>query len=314
MAASMPTIPGRPLKASGGDVDRRLYRIMLWCYVTVFPLVVMFVVIGVVSNSSAVVVVTVERVISMAVQTFSLYAIHQVLRDDIHEFPYGPGKLEDFAAFLCGVLYVPSGVYLAYDAATRLASPQDVAYALSMIPVAVSAVRMVLLYGAVRRLARQAPLSSPLLRAYVLDFRIGLLGDIGVLCAFALGWLLVHYDLAGGGERVDPVVALAISAYMIWSGASLVRHSFRSLMDMPLPAAQRLRVMTVLAGHHWDYQTVGTLYSRSSGKTRIVEIELVFPAERTLAEIEGLSAAMEEALGEEIPALQFRIIPVTALP
>ena len=73
-------------------------------------------------------------------------------------------------------------------------------------------------------------------------------------------------------------------------------------------------LLTVLAAHHWDYRTIGTLYSRSSGKHRIVEIELVFPEERTLAEIEGLSAVMEQALREEIPALQFRIIPVTAKP
>lgn len=296
----------------GGDVNRRLYRIMLWCYFTVFPLLAMFVVMAVLSNSTAVIVCTVQRAISLAVQTFSIYAIRQVLRDNPDRFPYGAGKLEDFSAFLCGVLLVPSGVYLAYDAVSRLREPQDVAYLLSMIPIAVSAVRMVLLYAAVRRVARQTNAPSPLLRAYVLDFRISTYGDIGVLCAFAVGWVLVHYGLVGAGARVDPLVALVISAYMVWAGVSLVRPTFRSLMDLPLPDAELLRIMRVLAAHHARFEAIGTLYTRSSGKDRIVEVELVFPSDRTVAEIEQLGAELERECCEQVPGLQFRIIPVGA--
>ena len=60
-------------------------------------------------------------------------------------------------------------------------------------------------------------------------------------------------------------------------------------------------MMKVLAGHYRDYESIGTLYSRASGKLRFVEIELVFPADRALGEIEELSEDMERALAEELP-------------
>jgi cation diffusion facilitator family transporter len=307
-----PSLPLGSTPAVQAGLDRRLYRVMLWCYVTVFPLIVVFAVVGVLADSSAVAVVTVQRLISMAVQTFSLYAMRQVLRDDPLRFPYGPGKLEEFAAFLCGVLYVPSGAFLAYDAVTRLLDPPPVAYALSMVPVAISAVRMVVLYGAVRRISKVTTTPSPVLRAYYLDFRVGLFSDVGVLAAFALGWTLVHFGASGAGERVDPLVALTISAFMVWVGVSLVRRSFRSLMDMPLPEAEQLQVVRILARHYADYDDIGLVYTRSSGKRRFVEIELAFPRDRTLGEIAAIGARMEEDLAGEMPGLRFRIVPTPA--
>jgi ferrous-iron efflux pump FieF len=298
------------LLPAGSEDDRRLYRIMLWCYFSVFPLMAAFIVVGVLSNSSAVIVVTAQRAISMAVQTFSIYAIREAMRDNTFRFPYGAGKLEDFAAFLCGVLYVPSGAYLAFDAATRLLHPQHVAYVLSMIPIAISAARMVLLYTAVRRIARDTRTPSPLLRAYLLDFRIGMWSDLGVLAAFAVGWAFVRAGQPGAAERVDPLLALTMSGYMVWVGVSLVRFSFRSLMDLPLPEGEQLRIMKVLAAHHDDYDAIGTVYTRASGKQRFVEIELAFPQERKLGEIDRLSRRMEESLAADVPGLRFRVIPV----
>jgi ferrous-iron efflux pump FieF len=304
--------PAAALAAATTDDDRRLYRLMLWGYFSLFPFTVMFIVMAAIANSSAVVVYTVQSAISITVQTFSIYAIRQVMGGNQFRFPYGAGKLEDFSAFLCGVLYVPSGLYMAYDASMRLVHPQHVGYVLSLIPICLSAIRMVILYLLVRRLARRTRAPSPLLRAYLLDYRVGVLSDIGVISAFAVGWLLVHQGLVTMGDRVDPLIGLTISLYMVWVGASLVRRNFRALMDLPLPESEQMRVMKVLARHYADYDTIGTLYTRASGKLRFVEIELVFPGERTLDEIDALSTAMEEALAAEMPGLTFRIIPVGA--
>ena len=305
------TRPAAP-PAADHDDDRRLYTLMLWGYFSLFPFIVLFIVMAALANSSAVVVYTVQGAISITVQTFSIFAIRQVIGENAFRFPYGAGKLEDFSAFLCGVLYVPSGIYMAYDACTRIAHPQHVGYALSMIPIALSATRMVVLYLAVRRVARQTSAQSPLLRAYLLDYRVGLLSDAGVLTAFAIGWVLVHQGVIAMGDRVDPIIGLAISLYMVWVGVSLVRRNFRALMDLPLPEDEQLRIMKVLARHYAEYETIGTLYSRASGKLRFVEIELVFAGDRTLAQIEALSGEMEHALADELPGLTFRIIPIGA--
>ena len=97
---------------------------------------------------------------------------------------------------------------------------------------------------------------------------------------------------------------------MLWVGVSLVRHNFRALMDLPLSEEEQLAVTRVLAHHYAEYDLVGTLYTRSSGKRRFVEIELGFDGERSIEHVHVLSRHMEQALAEELPGLHFRIVPV----
>jgi cation diffusion facilitator family transporter len=294
------------------DEDRQLYRLLLWSYFTRFPFVAMFIVIAALADSTAVLVHTASSLIAMVVQTFSIVAIRQVIGHNTFRFPYGAGKLEDFSAFLCGFLFVPIGTYLAYDSLWALMHPHHVGYALGLIPIAVSLGRRSWLYEWARRLARRAEVPSPLLHAFIVDYRIGVLNDLGVILAFAVGWSLVRLGVPALGNRVDPLVALVISLYMAWEGVKLVRHNFRSLMDLPLPEDAQLRIMKALARHSAQYETIGTVYSRSSGKQRFVEIELGFDGRSSLEEIDALSRSMEEGLAEEIPGLVFRIIPTAA--
>jgi cation diffusion facilitator family transporter len=311
-ANAAPVGPPAPAQAAVPfkDGDRRLYRIMLWTFFTLIPLTAMFIVMAVLTDSAAVVVYILQCAVALTVQAFSIYALRQVLRDDTFRFPYGAGKLEDFAAFLCGVLYIPAGLYVIYSASDRLVHPPAVGYLLGMVPILVETVRQVTLYVLLVRLSRRTRAPSPLLRAYLLDFRVGWLTDVGVFVAFATGWLLVTSGRPGLGDRVDPAIALAVAVYMLWVGVSLVRNSFRSLMDLPLPEPEQLRVLKALAEHYAEYEGIGCVYTRKSGSRQFVEIELAFPAQRTLAEIEATSARIRESLEAGVPGLRFRVVPV----
>jgi len=97
---------------------------------------------------------------------------------------------------------------------------------------------------------------------------------------------------------------------MIWVGVSLVRHNFRALMDLPLSEGEQLTITRVLARHYADYDAVGTLYTRSSGNRRFVEIELGFDGAKSVEHVQGLSRRMEAALTAELPGLDFRIVPI----
>jgi len=105
-------------------------------------------------------------------------------------------------------------------------------------------------------------------------------------------------------------VALVIALYMLWVGVELVRHNFRALMDLPLSEAEQLKITRVIGHHYADYDLVGTLYTRSSGTRRFVEVELGFDGEKSVEHVHVLSRHMEKALAEELPGLHFRIVPV----
>jgi ferrous-iron efflux pump FieF len=288
----------------------KLYKLLKWGLATELPMTVMFFTIAFVTGSSALTAIAIQSAVALVVNGFAVYAMRQVMRENAYNFPYGAGKLENFSAFLCGVLYVPSGLYVMFDAAERLIHAPEVGYLLSQIPVSISLSRGVALYVIATRMVRATRNASPLLHSYQLDYRVGTLTDGGVMISFALAWVLVDAGVPAIGDRVDPLVALAIAFYMLWVGVSLVRHNFRALMDLPLSEEEQLTITRVLARHYADYDLVGTLYTRSSGKRRFVEIELGFDGEKSVEHVHVLSRHMEQALVAELPGLHFRIVPV----
>ncbi|MEI6725552.1 MAG: cation diffusion facilitator family transporter [Actinomycetes bacterium] len=287
-----------------------LYGLLRWGLATEAPMTVMFVIMAVAAGSSALAAIAIQSAVALVVNGFAVYAMRQVMGANDYSFPYGAGKLENFSAFLCGVLYVPSGLFVMFTAGERLIHAPQVGYLLSLIPVAVSLARGGVLYVVALRMARRTRNPSPLLVSYTLDYRIGLLTDAGVMISFALAWLLIDLGAPAVGDRINPIVALAISVYMLWVGVGLVRHNFRALMDLPLSEQEQMAITRVLAHHFDDYDVVGSVRSRASGKRRFVDVELGFDGDKTVEHVHTLSRHMERALAADVPGLQFRIVPV----
>ncbi len=288
----------------------RLYRLHVWGQLTLIPMTALFIATAWLANSASVLVICVQSAIAIVINSFSLYALHQVIRNNVYQFAYGAGKLENFSAFLLGVFYVPSGLYLAADALVRLFHPPVVGYQLSQVAIVFSAIRMLVLYLLVRRLARQSNNPSPLLRSTLLDYHLCLINDLGVCVALAIAWACVAMQAPELGNRIDPLVALGIALYMLWIGASLIWHNFRALVDLPLPEKQQIEIMRVLARHYQHYDNIGTVFSRASGNRRFVEIEMGFAPSQTIEHVQELSRQMEQDLTTEVPGLSFKIFPM----
>lgn len=289
----------------------RLYKLLWWGYVTIIPLTALFIYFAVLSNSASVGVISVQALIAIIVNTFALFALKQVLNSNVYHFSYGTGKLENFSAFLLGGLYVPTGLYMMFEALKRLISAPEVGYEISQIALVISTVRMLIVYLFARRLMSQSQNPSPLLESYVVVYRICLLCDLGVLAALIIASGFVNVGVPAIGYRVDPVIAIAVSFYMIFSGIHLVRQNFRALIDLPLPESEQMKIMRVLTGNYNDYDSVGVVYTRVSGRQKFVEIEIGFSAQRSIHHIYDLKSRMETMLSSELPGLRFRIIPIS---
>jgi cation diffusion facilitator family transporter len=295
---------------SVADASEQLYRLLRWGLMVEIPIVAITSVSAVLAGSAALVALAAQSAIALIINAFAVYAMRQVLKHNVYSHPYGAGKLENFSAFLCGVLYIPSGLYVFFDSAERLIHAPEVGYVTGLIPVALTFSTGAVFFTLSRRLMRRTKDPSPLLVAYKADYFIGMMTDGGVLIAFVVGTLLVGTSLGAVGDRIDPAVALIMACYMIWVGVDLVKNNFRALMDLPLPEEHQLSVTRVLATHYADYDSVGTLYTRSSGNRRFVEVELGFDGERSVEHVHRLSRHMERDLAEEVPGLRFRIVPV----
>ena len=292
------------------DDSVRLYRLLRWGLVVEIPIVAITATSAVLLSSAALVALAAQSGIALVINAFAVYAMRQVLKHNVYSHPYGAGKLENFSAFLCGVLYVPSGLYVLFESIERLIHAPEVGYILGLIPVSLTFTTGVVFFTLSRRLMRRTTDPSPLLVAYKADYFIGMMTDGGVLVAFIAGTALAGSSLGTVGNRIDPAVALVMACYMLWVGVDLVRNNFRALMDLPLPEEHQLTITRVLAAHYEHYDSVGTLYTRASGNRRFVEVELGFDGERSVEHVHTLSRHMERDLAEQVPGLRFRIVPV----
>ena len=290
--------------------SRRLYRLLKIGLVIEVPLVVLTVTSAIIAGSAALIALAAQSGIALVINAFAVYAIRQVLRENVYTHPYGAGKLENFSAFLCGVLYVPSGLFVLYDSIERLIDAPEVGYITGLIPVVCTFATGAILFTMAKRLTNRTADPSPLLVAYKADYFIGMCTDGGVLVAFVLGSLLVSWGEPAIGDRIDPIIALVMAVYMLYIGQELVRHNFRALMDLPLDEKEQLAITKVLAHHYADYDEVGIVFTRQSGNRRYVEIELGFEGEKTVEHVHRLSRHMEEDLSAELPGLFFHIVPV----
>jgi cation diffusion facilitator family transporter len=301
-----------PVEPAGEEVVS-LYRIMRVALWTEIPVSVLLIVVGTLSGSSAVLVMTLQAVVDICVQLFELYAIRQTIRRDVEAFPYGAGKLENFGAFLWAVLTIPAAVFVLVTSGLKLWQPDAVAYGLSTLAIAVSATRLVLLWVFTARLRRRLKTPSPVLVSFLADTKIDTLSSLGVLLSFAIAVGLLAAGLPALGDRVDPGVALLIGAYQLAVGVTILRGNFRSLMDLPLSVVDQLTVMRVLADHHRDFEHIGMVSTRSHGNEKYVEVELAFADDTPVPEIARLSQRIEASLGHWIDELRFRLAPVTRI-
>ena len=306
--AAMPA-PAAAVAPSAGDDVRALYRVMLWGFWSGLPVAALLIVIGVTARSSAVTVMMLQNVVDVIVQLFELYAIRQVIARDAEAFPYGAGKLENFAAFLWAVLTIPAAVYVLVTAFGDLIAPDHIQFGLTIVAIAVSATRLTILYVALKRVRRRMGASSPVLAAYVADTMIDMLSNWGVIVSLVAAFALVAASMGAVGDRIDPAVASVIALYQLSLGAGILLGNFRALMDLPLPVVEQLTVMRALAERHAEFEHIGAIETRVSGDDRMVDVELQFLPGTALEYVEDVAAELRDDLSRRLEGLELRVAP-----
>jgi divalent metal cation (Fe/Co/Zn/Cd) transporter len=294
------------------EESARLFNILLWAFLTAVPLTAVLVSVGFSAGSSALLALGTQYVVFIIVTVFSLYALRRVIKDNTFALPWGAGKLENFSSFISSFSYLPFAAYFLYTSGRDLLAPEPVNYAATLAPVGLSLARVLLLDVQARRLVRRIANPSPLVISYVIDFRLSVWNDAGVVVSLGIGLLLVKLGFARVGDRIDALVAIVVALRMAWFGIRELRKDLAALLDLPLPEKQQLAIMRVLAKHYADYDSIGALYTRISGKRRLVELELGFSDEQTVGHVNCLARNMELDLSQELPDLDFRIVAVLA--
>jgi divalent metal cation (Fe/Co/Zn/Cd) transporter len=85
-----------------------------------------------------------------------------------------------------------------------------------------------------------------------------------------------------GWQPLDPVVALAVGANIVWTVLGIVRRSVSGLMDSALPHSERRLIQNVLRTYEKNGLQFHSLRTRDAGARKFVSMHVLVPGDWTV--------------------------------
>jgi divalent metal cation (Fe/Co/Zn/Cd) transporter len=152
---------------------------------------------------------------------------------------------------------------------------------------------------------------TSLMGSYKINYKISAVVDTSVIAALGLALILISMNMRGLALMIDPAVTILLSVYMLANGSRLVVKNFKSLIDLPLPEKDQMKILQVIMCEYANFDNIGLVYTRRSGNTRFIELELIFGSNMTLSDIAAIEQRIKEGLSANFPDMTFRLMPMT---
>jgi len=224
--------------------------------------------------------------------------------DEGHQF--GHSKAEYFSAGIEGALIVLAAAGIFATALPRLIHPRPLETAILGLSISVAATAINLAMAlTLRRAGRRH--DSITLEADGKHLMTDVWTSIGVITGvalvFATGWLLL-----------DPLIALAVAAYIIWTGVGLMRRSVSGLLDAAISRDEQNAIGKLFTEYSRRYGiSFHALRTRQAGARRFVAFHVLVPDAWSVAQAHRLCEEIEARVRSMVPhaAVDTHIEPIS---
>jgi cation diffusion facilitator family transporter len=235
-----------------------------------------------------------ESLVNLAAALLALAMLRLAAAPPDAAHPYGRFKAEYFASGAEGALIVFAALSIAVAAVPRLSAPSPIeapalGIALSLAATAIN------LGVAFKLLSVGRKLHSIALEADGHHLMTDVWTSVGVVAGVVLvaatGWLIL-----------DPLVALAVAAYIVWRGFVLMRRSFAGLLDAAIPVAELADIEKIFAEYRRRCGVeFHALLTRQAGARRFISFHLLVPDAWPVDRAHHLSEEIEERIRSLVP-------------
>lgn len=255
-----------------------------------------------ITASSAIFSDAAESVIHVVAVGFAVFSLHLSYRPPDRRFPFGYEKIAFFSAGVEGGLISLAAITIFIVAGQRLLSGEPIENLTVGMALVLAASLLTGLMGwyLIRLGKRQHSLVLEANGRHVATDSITSFGVIaGLVLVKLTGW-----------QPLDPLVAIAVGAQILFSGAKMIRHSLGGLMDWVDPESDAAirQALTPLA------EELGIRFHelrvRSMGRGVHAEVHLLFPYAMAMGEAHRTATELESRLAEAVP---FPLLLVTHL-
>jgi cation diffusion facilitator family transporter len=234
-----------------------------------------------------------ESLVNLAGALMALVMLTIAARPPDEDHAYGHSKAEYFASVTEGTLILAAAASIAVAAVRRFITPRPLeqigaGLAIAVVAALVNvAVALVLLRAGRRHQSITLEASARHLLTDVWT-TAGVVAGVGAVSV--TGW-----------HHLDPIVAIAVAANIVWTGARLVNASVSGLMDAALPAGEQEALRRALA----PYLSLGVHYhalrTRQAGPRRFVSVHVLVPGDWSVQRGHELLERLEADVRSAIP-------------
>ncbi len=256
-------------------------------------LILLKVIAGTITGSVAILTEAVHSSIDLVASVVAFFSVRKAGEPADESHRYGHEKLENLAAAIEGVLILVGSAVIAFEAIRRLLGHGHVErLGFGIVVVAFAIVVNLVVSAVVARNARRT--ESAALEADAAHLRTDALTSAGVLAAL----ILVKIT---GAQWIDPVVALAVAAAIVFTGVRLLSRSSRVLIDEALPPEEVAIIRSAVeefsgsgvVGYH-------ELRTRRAGSRRYVDLHVQFRKGTSLEDAHRTAHELQDLVGARL--------------
>lgn len=234
-----------------------------------------------------------ESLVNLAAALLALLLLTIAERPPDEEHAYGHSKAEYFSSAAEGALILLAAYSIIATAIQRILEPQPlenigVGLVISVIASAINfGVARVLMQAGRRHNSITLEADAQHLMTDVWT-SAGVV--IGVIAVALTGWLIL-----------DPLIALAVAANIIWSGVQLMRRSALGLLDSAIPQEERRQVAEILDRYAPQGVQYHSLRTRQAGQRRFISVHVLVPGKWTVQRGHNLLEEIERDVRNALP-------------
>ncbi len=243
------------------------------------------------TGSISVLASLVDSMMDVAASIINLLAVHYSLQPPDRDHRFGHGKAEPLAGLVQAAFIAGSAVFLILNGVDRLLHPKPldqewIGIGVLLFAIVATLALLAFQHHVIRRT------QSTAIRADALHYATDLLTNGATIVALGLTML--------GWPLTDPIFAIGIALYIVYSAAQIGYESIQLLMDHELPPEVHARIKAIARAHP-QVRGLHELRTRRSGQTYFVQMHLMLDDQLPLVEAHRVADETEAAIMVEFP-------------
>lgn len=256
-------------------------------------------IVGVNMNSASVISEGIHSGLDLVAAIIAFFSVRESIKPADERHRYGHGKFENLAGIVEAFLIIGAALMILVNAIPRLTNSFEIYHlGLGVIVMGGSSVVNFLISRRLMQVARQT--DSPALAADAWHLRTDVYTSLGVFAG------IIGIKLTGL-MILDPLIAIAISLFIVKAAFDLIRVSLRSILDVRLSDTEEKVIKDVLEQYASEFIEFHELRTRRAGSQRYVDLHLVVPKNRAIAIAHALCDRIEESIRGRLPEVQILI-------